>query len=70
MTACFLEGEVRIDHHVDELYEINRRSPSQHDSGLCGVAEQVIHLGRSMKSAIYGYVPLVVEPDPFERDSA
>ena len=61
-------AEVRVDHHLDQLPEVDARLPAELAPCLGCVAEQVIDFGRPKQRRIDLHVLLPVEADVRERD--
>src|SRR5262249_28586446 len=56
--------EIGVDHHVDELAEVDRGFPAESCAGLCRVSDQEIHLGGTNESLIDDDVLLPIEANP------
>ena len=57
-------GEVGVDHHLDELDEVDLRLPAEGRVGLRRVTDEDVDLGRAQEPLVDGDVILPVQADP------
>ena len=60
--------EIGVDHHLDELLEVDRRRPPELPPRLRAVADEMLHFGRTDERRIELDVLVPVEPGGAERD--
>src|SRR5579863_2876026 len=64
------QGQVGVDHHRDQLREVDGHLPSQLTSRFGGVPHEDVDLGRAHQLVVHDHVLTPVEPDVGEGDLA